>query len=284
MRILILGGDGMLGHQLFTTLTPKYDVKTTLRQDFGAYEKFGMFNRDNAYAGIDVRSMERLLEVLADFHPDTIINSVGIIKQRTTAKEGLPSIEINSLFPHRLAILCETIKAKLIHLSTDCVFSGRKGNYDEADIPDAEDLYGRSKLLGEVFGINCLTLRTSMIGPELTRKNSLLEWFLSQKGSIKGFKKAIFTGFTTFELSRIIKRLIVQYPTHHGLYHVSADPISKYDLLSMIKQKMHLSIHIEPDTDFTCDRSLDSSRFKQDFQYSPPSWADMVDELCERIK
>ena len=132
MRILILGGDAMLGHQLFLRLGKKYDVKTTLRQDIVAYEKFGIFKRDNAYAGIDVRSMDRLLEVLADFHPDTIVNSVGIIKQRSTAKESLPSIEINSLFPHRLAILCESITAKLIHLSTDCVFSGRKGNYSES--------------------------------------------------------------------------------------------------------------------------------------------------------
>jgi len=221
---------------------------------------------------------------MAEFQPDVVVNAIGIIKQRNTAKESIPSIEINSLFPHRLALICETGNAKLIHLSTDCVFSGKKGNYREGDTADAEDIYGKTKLLGEVTGENCMTLRTSMIGPELHRKKSLLEWFLAQKGTIKGFIRAIFSGFTTFELSRIIERLIVEYPTFHGLYHVSADPISKYELLSMIKQKMHLSVHIEPDTDFTCDRSLDSSRFKQDFQYSPPSWADMVDELCNRIK
>jgi dTDP-4-dehydrorhamnose reductase len=171
----------------------------------------------------------------------------------------------------------------LIHLSTDCVFSGKKGNYSECDNADAEDLYGRTKLLGEVIEKHCLTLRTSMIGPELHRNNSLLEWFLAQKGTVKGFKRAIFSGFTTFELSRIIERLLVEYPTSHGLYHVSADSISKHDLLSMIKQKMNLSVHIDPDTDFTCNRSLDSSRFRRDFKYIPPSWPDMVDELCERI-
>jgi len=284
MRILVMGGDGMLGHQLLCHLRHKHDVKVTLRQNFAFYGGFEIFTTENSYPDVDARTIDKLFAVMAEFQPDVVVNAIGIIKQRNTAKESIPSIEINSLFPHRLALICETGNAKLIHLSTDCVFSGKKGNYREGDTADAEDIYGKTKLLGEVTGENCMTLRTSMIGPELHRKKSLLEWFLAQKGTIKGFIRAIFSGFTTFELSRIIERLIVEYPTFHGLYHVSADPISKYELLSMIKQKMHLSVHIEPDTDFTCDRSLDSSRFKQDFQYSPPSWADMVDELCNRIK
>ncbi|MGB5617037.1 MAG: SDR family oxidoreductase [Desulfobacterales bacterium] len=284
MRILVLGGDGMLGHQLFSHLRNRHDVKVTLRQNMDFYNDFDIFSAENSYSGVDVRSGDKLIEVILEFQPDVIVNAIGIIKQRKSAKESITSIEINSLFPHRLAHTCKTGNAKLIHLSTDCVFSGKKGNYREEDTADAEDLYGRTKLLGEVIEEHCLTLRTSMIGPELHRNKSLLEWFLAQRGTAKGFKRAIFSGFTTFELSRIIERLIVEYPSSHGLYHVSADPISKYDLLSMIKQKMNLSVHIEPDTDFTCDRSLDSSRFKKDFQYSPPSWADMVDELCERIK
>lgn len=283
MRILVLGGDGMLGHQLFSNLRNSHDVKVTLRQNMDFYNGFDIFSAENSYSSVDVRFGDKLLEVMVEFQPDAIVNAVGIIKQRQSAKESIPSIEINSLFPHRLALICKTTKSKLIHLSTDCVFSGKKGNYSECDNADAEDLYGRTKLLGEVIEKNCLTLRTSMIGPELYRKHSLLEWFLAQKGTIKGFKKAIFSGFTTCELSRIIERLIVHYPKSHGLYHVSADPISKHDLLSMIKQKMNLSVHIEPETDFVCDRSLDSSRFRRDFKYIPPSWLDMVDELCERI-
>jgi dTDP-4-dehydrorhamnose reductase len=284
MRILVLGGDGMLGHQLFSHLRNSHDVKVTLRQNLNFYKGFGIFTTENSYSGVDVLSVYKMLEIMAEFQPDAVVNAIGIIKQRNSAKESIPSIEINSLFPHRLALICKTGNAKLIHLSTDCVFSGKKGNYREGDIADADDLYGRTKFLGEVSEKYCMTLRTSMIGPELHRNKSLLEWFLAQKGTVKGFKRAIFSGFTTFELSRIIERLIVEYPTSHGLYHVSADHISKYDLLSMIKQKMNLSVHIESDTDFTCDRSLDSSRFKHDFQYSPPSWADMVNELCERIK
>jgi dTDP-4-dehydrorhamnose reductase len=283
MRILVLGGDGMLGHQIFSHLRKNHDVKVTLRLSMDFYKEFHIFTIDNSYSNVDVRSGDKLIEVIVEFQPDAIVNAIGIIKQRRSASESIPSIEINSLFPHRLAQACKTGNVKLIHLSTDCVFSGKKGNYREEDTADSEDLYGRTKQMGEVIDDHCLTLRTSMIGPELHRKHSLLEWFLAQKGTIKGFKKAIFSGFTTFELSRIIERLIVQYPTAHGLYHVSADPISKYDLLWMIKKKKCLPVDIEPDTDFVCDRSLDSSKFKRDFKYIPPSWPDMIDELCERI-
>lgn len=283
MRILVLGGDGMLGHQLFSQLRNRHVVKVTLRQQRDLYERFEIFTSENSYSGVDVRSVDGLLDVMAEFQPDVVVNAVGIIKQRRSAKESIPSIEINSLLPHRLALICKAASAKLIHLSTDCVFSGKNGNYSEGDHADAEDLYGRTKLLGEVIDRHCLTLRTSMIGPELHRKLSLLEWFLSQKGTIKGFKNAIFSGFTTFELSRIIERSIVDYPEAHGLYHVSSDPISKYDLLSMIKQKLRLTVQVEPETDYFCDRSLDSSRFRREFNYLPPSWPEMVDELGERM-
>jgi dTDP-4-dehydrorhamnose reductase len=284
MRILILGGDGMLGHMLFTRLKTKYDVKATLRQDLKAYQNMGIFNTDNSYSGVDVRTNDRLIEVLAAYDPDAIVNAVGIVKQRPSAKESIPSIEINSLFPHRLALLCQVTGARLIHLSTDCVFSGRKGNYSEDDTPDPDDLYGKTKLLGELYENHCITLRTSMIGFELSRKNSLLEWFTSQKGPVKGYKKGVFSGFTTIELSRIIDDLIMKHPDSHGLYHVSSEPISKYDLLSLVKRYLDLNVPIEKDEIFSCDRSLDSSRFRREFNYQPPSWEEMVQELCRDIK
>lgn len=284
MQILILGGDGMLGHQLLKHLSDYQHVKVTVRQDLAAYEAFGLFHAGNTYAGIDVRSTDRLIEIFADFHPQIVINAIGVIKQRPGAKESIPSIEINALFPQRLALLCQAAGARMIHLSTDCVFSGKKGMYGEEDVPDAEDLYGRSKLLGEVDAPNCLTLRTSMIGRELSRKKSLLEWFLAQEGIIKGFKRAIFSGFTTIELSRIIEMMLLKYPEAYGIYHVSADPISKFDLLSMIKERLNFSIAIEPDEDFVCDRSLDSTKFLSEFGYKPPSWEAMLAELCEDIR
>jgi dTDP-4-dehydrorhamnose reductase len=283
MRILILGGNGMLGHQLFKHLAKDHEVKVTLRQDLSEYEKFNLFHSENSFSGINVRFADQLIEVLEEFQPQTIVNAVGIIKQRSSARERIPSLEINSLFPHRLAILCKTISARMIHLSTDCVFSGTKGNYREKDLSDAFDLYGKSKYLGEVNERNCLTLRTSMIGRELTHKKSLLEWFLAQEGTIKGFKKAIFSGFSTQELSRIIEMILKEYPTTSGIYHVSSEPISKYDLLSLIKDRLQLPIKIIPDKTFVCDRSLDSSRFRKDFNYYPPTWEKMVEELCESI-
>ncbi|WP_027714513.1 SDR family oxidoreductase [Desulfuromonas sp. TF] len=279
MRILILGGDGMLGHQLLKHLSLRHEVKTTLRQDLGAYSSYCLFNKQNSFDAVDIRSLERLVEVIADFQPEAIVNAVGIVKQRPNAKESIPSLEINALLPHRLAILCKGIGARLIHLSTDCVFSGKKGNYLESDPSDAEDLYGKTKYLGEVHDNNCLTLRTSIIGRELSRNRSLLEWFLAQKGTVKGFTNAIYTGFTTLEMSRIIEKMLVEFPNASGVYQVSSEPINKYELLLLFREKLGHDIEIVPEDSFCCDRSLDSSRFRADFMYNPPDWNAMLEEL-----
>jgi dTDP-4-dehydrorhamnose reductase len=172
-----------------------------------------------------------------------------------------------------------------VHLSTDCVFSGKKGNYQESDPSDAEDLYGRTKYLGEVQDTRCLTLRTSIIGKELSRKLGLLEWFLAQGGVIQGYRKAIFSGFTTLEMSRIIiEKILVDYPEKEGLYHVSSEPISKFDLLMLIKEKVGLATEIIPDETVQYDRSLESTRFRREFNYTPPTWEEMIKELSERLK
>ena len=279
MRILILGGDGMLGHQLLTWLHPRHKVCCTVRQDLYSYADYGFFNTDNTYAGIDIRNLESLIEVIADFQPEVIINCIGIVKQRPTAKESIPSLEINALLPHRLAVLCKVSGARLIHLSTDCVFSGKKGNYLESDPSDAEDLYGKTKFLGEVHDDNCLTLRTSIIGCELARHKSLLDWFLGQQGIVKGFRKAIYTGFTTLEMSRIIEMMLMEYADASGVYQVSSAPINKYELLLLFREKLGHDIEILPEEDFICDRSMDSTRFRNEFNYTPPSWSKMVEEL-----
>ncbi|ACM20489.1 UDP-2-acetamido-2,6-dideoxy-beta-L-arabino-hexopyranos-4-ulose 3-epimerase and UDP-2-acetamido-2,6-dideoxy-beta-L-lyxo-hexopyranos-4-ulose 4-(Re)-reductase, putative [Geotalea daltonii FRC-32] len=279
MRILILGGDGMLGHQLLKHLQPRHEVKVTLRQDLGTYSSLGMFTSENAYDGVDVRSLERLVEVLSDFRPEAIINAVGIVKQRPDAKESIPSLEINALLPHRLAVLCKGIGARLIHLSTDCVFSGKKGSYLESDLSDAEDLYGKTKFLGEVHDTNCLTLRTSIIGHELSRHKSLLDWFLAQTGAVKGFTNAIYTGFTTIEMSRIIEKMLLDFPNASGVYQVSSEPINKYELLLLFREKLGHNIELIADSTFCCDRSLDSARFRREFNYTPPSWPAMIEGL-----
>lgn len=279
MRILILGGDGMLGHQLLKHFQIQHEVRVTLRQDLNAYIKADLFNKNNSFTGIDIRSIERVAEVMAEFKPDAVINAVGIVKQRRDAKESIPSLEINALFPHRLAVLCSGMRARLIHMSTDCVFSGEKGNYLENDPSDAKDIYGKTKYLGEVHEHHCLTLRTSIIGKELSRHTSLLDWFLGQSGSVKGFKNAIYTGFTTQEMSRIIEKMLIHHPNASGVYQVSSDPINKYELLLLIRAELGLDIEIIPDEIFECDRSLDSSRFRKDFNYVPPSWTSMIAEI-----
>jgi len=280
MRILVLGGDGMLGHQLLKQLSSRHTMAATLRQDKSSYEAYGLFSDENSFFGIDVRNIDRVTEVMAQFQPDAVVNCVGIIKQRPSAKQSILSLEINALLPHRLAVLCRLAGARLVHMSTDCVFSGTSGNYQETDVSDAEDLYGRSKFLGEVDDEGCITLRTSIIGHELSRKSSLLEWVLAQEGTVKGYQKAIFSGFTTIEMSRIIERVLLSKVEAQGMFQVSSQPIDKHALLLLIKQHLHPSIEVVADTSVQIDRSLDSSRFRKLFEYTPPSWPEMIAELA----
>ncbi len=285
MRILIVGGDGMLGHQLLLHLQNKHEVKVTLRQDLPVYKNYGLFSRENSYAGIDVRNMADLTAVMADFRPEAVVNAVGVIKQRAAAKEVIPSLEINSLFPHRLALLCKAASSRMIHLSTDCVFSGKKGNYSESDRSDAEDIYGQSKYLGEVVDAHCVTLRTSIIGLELSRKTALIEWFLAQRGHIKGFTRAIYTGLTTLEMSRLIEKILLRHPELSGVFHVSSMPINKYDLLNLFAKLLHRDdVQILPDDNFFCDRSLLCENFRQLTGYQAPSWQEMLSELVTQVQ
>jgi len=279
MRIIILGGDGMLGHQLFATLKDIHDVRVTLRRPLAMYSEHNLFDAKNAFADTDLRSLARLIEVFANYRPDVVVNCVGLVKQRDEAVDAVANLEINALLPHRLAQSCQTAGARLIHMSTDCVFSGRKGMYTTTDVPDAEDIYGRTKWLGEVSHPPCLTLRTSFIGRELSRKRGLLEWFLAQKTMVHGYKRAVFSGLTTIELSRIIKTVIEDHRGSHGLYHVAAQPIDKFTLLQLLRDHFGKSIEITPDESVVVDRSLDSSAFRTKFGYMPPAWPDMIADL-----
>ncbi|MCW5575105.1 MAG: SDR family oxidoreductase [Burkholderiales bacterium] len=279
MRILILGGDGMLGHRLLRHFGACHEVRATLRGPLERYAGFGLFHAGNAEGGVDVQDFGTVRRVFAAFRPEAVINATGIVKQRAEAAEAIPSIEINALFPHRMAALCAETGARFVHMSTDCVFSGKRGGYREDDAPDAEDLYGRSKRLGEVAAAPAITLRTSIIGRELSRKTGLLEWFLAQQGAIRGYRRAIFSGFTTIEMTHIIEMLLTRFPQAHGLYHVSSAAISKHELLALIRDRLGLQTRIDPDDEFHCDRSLDSTRFRRAFGYEPPSWPAMIDEL-----
>ena len=278
MRILILGGSGMLGHALLQTLAPRHDVRVTLHHPLAHYRQWPPFQAANSFDGVDVRAPDGLARALGQFRPQAVVNWVGVVKQRHDA-DVLENLEINAVAPHRIARLCRDTGARLIHVSTDCVFSGRRGMYTEADTADADDLYGRTKYLGELDAPHCVTLRTSFIGRELSGRLGLLEWFLAQKGPVKGFRRAIFSGFTAIELCRVIERLLTEFPAASGVYHVSSAPIDKYTLLNLLRDHFRVSIEINSDDAVAIDRSLDSSRFRQEFGYRPPSWPDMVKEL-----
>jgi dTDP-4-dehydrorhamnose reductase len=284
LRILILGGDGMLGHRLWHHFASRHETRVTLRMGIEAYSGLGIFDVDQAFAGVDVRHEGDLLRVFAEFRPDAVINAIGIIKQRDDAEAALPCLELNAVFPHRLSNICGAAGARLIHLSTDCVFSGERGAYTEADDSDARDLYGRSKFLGEVQSSHCVTLRKSAIGLELGGHAGLVEWFLAQRGTIKGYTKAIYSGFTAIEMARIIERVLTQYTSLSGLWHVASKPISKYDLLRTLCEKLGRDdVVIEPDNEFVCDRSLRGDRFEATTGYRAPAWDAMLEELAEMI-
>ena len=284
-RLLILGGDGMLGHQLLQHFDNKYVVKVTLRKKFDDYKIYNLFNRENSIFEVEASNIGNLSKVFSDFEPDFVVNCIGIVKQRKEASDAIESITINALLPHQLTLLCEKYAARLIQISTDCVFTGKKGSYAETDIPDALDLYGRTKLLGEIDSPHAITLRTSLIGLELLRKQGLIEWFLSQTCTINGYARAIYSGFTTAELASIIERIITQHRELSGIWHVSSNPISKYELLCNLSKKLNRQdIKIIKDEKFVCDRSLDGSRFMKATDYKPPSWDEMLDVLAQQIK
>lgn len=284
MKILVLGADGMLGHQLVQSFQARHEVHATLRLGMGAYSHIRKFLPESAHYGIDARNYPAVHHIIKTVRPDAVVNALGIVKQRIEANDAILCLETNALLPHRLRATCAEVGARLVQLSTDCVFSGHQGNYSEADVPDANDLYGRSKLLGELEDPGCLTLRTSIIGLELSRKHGLIEWFLAQTGSIKGYRKAIYSGFTTLDMARIIEQALENQTHTSGVWHVSSAPIDKYTLLTRIRDRLRRPIEIVPDDDLMCDRSLDSSQFQAAFAYTPPTWDSMIEELCAQIE
>jgi dTDP-4-dehydrorhamnose reductase len=259
-KILILGGTGMLGHRLWLNLSQAHETWVTVRGDVSQFPDIPEFPRKYIWPHVDALTFSQVTHAFTSIQPDLVINCIGLIKQIPLANDALLSISLNALFPHQVSLLCCTAGIRMIHISTDCVFSGKKGHYVESSPSDAEDLYGRTKFLGEVTYPHTITLRTSIIGRELKTRFGLIEWFLAQKETIRGYKKAIYSGFTTDELSRVILNYVIPHTNLTGLYHVSSDPIL-------------------PDEDFVSDRSLDSSRFRQITGYKPPTWTAMIDEL-----
>lgn len=278
MRVLVLGVTGMLGHAVFRVFSDgdQYEVWGTMR-DEGGRRYFADAVQARLLSGVEALDQDSLMDALVRAAPDALINCVGLIKQAPEANNALAALPINALLPHRLAQLCRLANARVIHVSTDCVFSGRKGLYRESDLSDAEDLYGKSKFIGELHDLpHVVTLRTSMIGHELNSTHSLVDWFLSQQGRVKGFAKAIFSGLPTVELARVMRDWVLPRTELQGLYHIAAKPISKLDLLTLIAKEYGKQIEICADNHLVIDRSLNADRFMEATGYVAPEWPELV--------
>lgn len=281
MKVLVLGVSGMLGNTVL-----RYFADDSRYQVFGSARSsavrraFPPSLAERIVLGTDVDNPDSLALLFAKVQPDVVINCIGLVKQLAEANDPLQAIPINSLLPHRLARLCAIAGARLVHVSTDCVFDGARGGYTEADQSDATDLYGRSKYLGEVSYEHTITLRTSIIGHELNSANGLVGWFLGQQGSIKGYTKAIFSGLPTVELAHVIRDVVLPHPQLHGLYHVAAQPINKFDLLTLVKQTYQKEIEIVADDKLRIDRSLNADRFREATGYSAPAWPELIQKMA----
>ncbi len=272
----------MLGNAMFRVLSEdkRLAVCGSARSN-GNRDHFAKELASQIIFGVDVENHDSLIRVFAAVRPDVVVNCVGLVKQLADANNPLQAVPINTLLPHRLAALCQAMAARLVHISTDCVFSGSKGNYLETDQPDAYDLYGRSKLLGEVDYPHAITLRTSIIGHELTGQRSLLNWFLAQHGSVRGFTRAVFSGLPTVELAAVVRDIVLPHPELHGLYHVASKSINKFDLLQLVAKIYNKTIEITPAGDLVIDRSLNADRFKEATGYVAPAWPALIQRMHE---
>ncbi|MBA2687201.1 MAG: SDR family oxidoreductase [Gemmatimonadaceae bacterium] len=284
-RIVVLGVTGMLGHKMFQTLSAQFpDVYGTMRgrRDDARWSEYPFLQSERIFDQMDALDLDAFTGKVRELRPEIVINCVGAIKQRASAENGVVSITLNALLPQRLANDLKGWEGRLIHFSTDCVFSGQKGNYDESDPSDATDLYGKSKHLGELLAGNSLVLRTSIIGRELSHHASLLDWFLlGNHKSVHGFTRAWWSGVTTNHLSTMVGEIIAKFGYLKGLYQVSSGKISKYDLLLLLKEAYGMSVDVVPDDSFFCDRSMSGDLLKAETGYQSPQWTAMLQELVQ---
>jgi len=270
----------MLGNAMFRVFLANSSADTvgTARGE-DARRRFSEAASKQLITGVDVENQDSLVRALIHVRPNVVVNCVGLVKQLAEADDPLRALPINSLLPHRLAMLCQAVGARLVHFSTDCVFSGAKGYYSETDAPDALDLYGRSKLLGEVRYPNAITLRTSIIGHELVGSKSLIGWFLSAPSPVQGFTRAVFSGLPTVELSRVVHDIVLPRTDLHGVYHVAAKPINKFDLLHLVAEAYGKQVYIVKSDSLVIDRSLCAEKFRQATGYVAPDWRELVKRM-----
>lgn len=267
----------MLGHAAANALARDFDVVASIRaRELALREELPA-----ELVRFDART-DSVADLLDQVRPDAVLNAIGLVKQLPEGQSPEAAIRLNALFPHEVAEACASRGVRLVHISTDCVFSGalpHPARYTEEDLPDARDVYGRSKLLGEVIDPPGLTLRTSIIGRELERASGLLEWFAGCSGKkVHGFTRARFSGLTTRELSRLVGRVLREHPELTGLWHVAAEPIDKYSLLLKLRDVLRLDCDVIPRDDPVINRALDGTRFEAATGYRAPSWDEMLEE------
>lgn len=283
MRILILGGSGLIGHKLLQKLTHRFDdVHATLRGDAGRFEWTGLFDGPNIHENFNARDHEAVEQRLNGINPDVVLNCIGITKRRPEVNNPLNAISVNSLFPHWLARWAGERGKRVIHFSTDCVFDGAEGNYSEDSPTTGTDAYGQTKALGEIRYDHTLTIRSSFVGQELAVHSELLDWFLQQRGkTIKGFTDAWYSGISTIEMARIVGDIIEHHPDLNGLYQLStAEPVSKYELLCLARESYDLEVEIIPDDSLSVRPTLDGTRLRREIGYTVPSWPQMMQGLA----
>ncbi len=270
----------MLGHKVWQRARGRLDAWVTLREPppAGAQD---LFDPARTLVGVDARRFDTVVAALEAVRPAAVVNAIGLVKQKAAARDVPALIEVNALFPQLLARLAAERGLRLIHVSTDCVFSGARGGYGEDDPPDPTDPYGRSKLLGEPGEPTCLTLRTSLVGRELRGTHGLLEWLLARRGRrVAGYSRAFFSGLSTLRFADLLVTLLTEHPGLHGLYHVATAPISKRDLLALLGCAYAAGVEIDDTPEPALDRSLDARRFWQALALRPPDWAGMAAELA----
>ena len=282
MRILILGGNGMIGHKMYHTISKIHkDTWVTLRKNIKSYTYSEIYNSDKVIDNIDLSNFKILLNQLNLINPDVVLNACGITIRRGINVSVSNTIILNSALPHFLNEWVTTNNKRLIHFSTDCVFTGAKGDYLDNDKIDAFDLYGSTKSMGEVIDSkHSITLRGSMIGRELENKTELFEWFLKQKNKkIKGFSNVIYSGITTTKMAEIVLKLINQYPYLSGVYNISSKPISKFELLILWNNLFDINANIEIDNSYTSNKNLISDNFYRTVSMEQPDWVELSSQL-----
>lgn len=272
--MLILGADGMIGHKMAQSLShfdPYLNSRSHSNYLQEHFPNSTLFNFDFLNQNIE--------DLLEKTLPDYIINAVGITTRRGSTDNKETNL-LNSQLPKKIDFWCEENQKKQIHFSTDCVFSGDKGNYNDLDLPDAKDDYGKSKGDGEINSNSTLTIRSSVIGREIYNKTELLEWVISNKNKkIKGFDNAVYSGVTSLWMSKTVNEIIKNYPDLYGIYNISTPPISKYDLIAKINIYFKLNIELERDSSYYSNKSLNSDRFFTETNFTKPNWDEMLNDL-----